>query len=177
MKNPIKAARLLVEDMSASEAETFLKWLQKQVPAKVEAETPTLTSAALWWLAKLKSGNVLPDGGWPKDLPVNDLGRDYINALGGNLSWRGSVTKMGRFLKQVGAVEENKPSYKTKVTIRAGEPGGESLKPGATITRTKRARHYIFRGLDTCRAGFERKHGKQLWDGDSPGNARTEDGD
>ncbi len=81
MENNIKAARLLVEEMSASDAEAFLKWLQKQVPQKIEAETPTLSSAALWWLAKLKSGNVLPDGGWPTMLPVDDLGSDYINAM------------------------------------------------------------------------------------------------
>ena len=121
MKTSTEIARLAVEDMSASEAGDFLKWMQKQVPTKAEAETPTLTSAAKWWLAKLKSGNVLPDGGWPKDLLVNDLGRDYIKALGRNITHRGSSTAMGRFLKDVGAVEEDKPSYKTKVTIRASE--------------------------------------------------------
>ncbi len=81
MKTSTEIARLAVEDMSASDAETFLKWMHKRVPEKVETETPTLSSAALWWLAKLKSGNVLPDGGWPKDLLVNDLGRDYIRRL------------------------------------------------------------------------------------------------
>ena len=190
MKNSIKAARLLVEDMSASEAETFLKWLQKQVPQKIEAETPTLTSAALWWLAKLKSGNVLPDGGWPTMLPVDDLGRDYINAMKRNITHRGSITAMGRFLEEVGAVEEKRPSLKTEVTIRAGEPGGEGLRPGATVTRTKRPRHYIFFGLDTCRAGFEAVHGKQDWtvvleaeadsdaaEVDSPDDAQAGEGD
>ena len=70
MKTSTEIARLAVEDMSASEAEAFLKWLQKRVPAKAEAETPNMTSAALWWLAKLKSGNVLPGIGWPTMLPV-----------------------------------------------------------------------------------------------------------
>ena len=163
--------------MSASDEEAFLKWLQKRVPAKAEAETPNMTSAALWWLAKLKSGNVLPGIGWPTMLPVDDLGSDYINAMKRDITRRGSVTAMGRFLKPIDAVGKKKSSVKTEVTIRAGEPGGESLKPGATITRTKRARHYDLFDLDTCRAGFERKYGKQEWDGDSPGNARTEDGD
>jgi hypothetical protein len=177
VENNIKAARLLVEEMSASDAEAFLKWLQKQVPQKIEAETPTLSSAALWWLAKLKSGNVLPDGGWPTMLPVYDLGSDYINAMKRNITRCGNVTAMGRFLNQVGAREEKIPSHKTEVTIRAGEPGGEGLKPGAVVKRTKRVRHYVFFDLDTCRAGFERKHGKQEWDGDSPDDGRVGDGD
>ncbi len=177
MSNNTEGLRLLIKNLSTSDAEALHKWLGKQLPKKAEACTPNMTSATLWWLAKLKSGNVLPGIGWPSTLPVDDLTSDYINAIPRDITRRGNATAMGRFLKPVDAVGKKKSSVKTEVTIRAGEPGGESLKPGATITRTKRARHYIFRGLDTCRAGFERKHGKQLWDGDSPGNARTEDGD
>lgn len=175
MSNAIKMGHLAVEDMSASETMTFLNWLQKRAPAKVKAEAPpALTGAPKWWLAKLKSGNVLPDVGWPSTLPVNDLVQDYINVVKRKITRRGNATAMGRFLGDVSAVEDKKSSRKTEVTIRAGEPGGEGLRPGATITRTKRARYYVLHGLDECRDGFEKKYGKQDW-ADSDGSAGSVD--
>ena len=172
MTNATKMAHMAVEDMSTAEVETFLKWLQKQVPVKVEAETPALDSAAKWWLAKLESGNVLPGIGWPKELLVDDLGSDYINVLKRKITRVGNKTAMGKFLEKVGAVEKKRPSRKIRVTIRAGEPGGEGLRPGAEVTRTRRGRYYIFHELGACRAAFEAKYGKQDWaDSDDSGDS------
>lgn len=182
MKNNTEAIRMLINNLSTSDAGALHKWLGKLLPKKTETEahtkTRTLTDAAKWWMAKLKSGNVLPGIGWPTMLSVDDLVEDYINAIKRNISRRGNATAMGRFLSTVDAVEEDKSSVKTEVTIRAGEPGGESLKPGATITRTKRARHYILHGLDDCRAGFEEVYGKQEWPGaQAEGDSDADSGD
>lgn len=165
MKNATKMAQLAVEDMSASQVAKFFKWMQTRMPeeVEVEAKTSNLKSAAKWWLAKLKSGNVLPDVGWPSTLPINDLTQDYINVVKFKMSLRGNATSMGRFLQTVGAVEKNKSSRKTEVTIRAGEPGGEGLQAGTEVIRTRRVRYYVLHGLDDCRAGFEAAHGPQDW--------------
>ena len=158
MKNATTMAQLAVEDMSASEAGTFFKWLQKRVPAKVEAETTLLRAAEDWWLAKLKSGDMLPGRGWLKVLPIETLTADYITELERHeLTVRGSATAMGRFLKKVCP----------KLDI-------SSMKADACygITR-KRPRHYLFPGLDACRAVFEEAYGAQDWtdSGDSGDSA------
>lgn len=155
MKTSTEIARLAVEGMSASEAEAFLKWLQKQVPQKVEANTPTLESKELWWLAKLKSGNVLPDVGWPTMLPVDDLGRDYIAAMDHDITTRGNVSAMGRFLLKVGAVEK--------------------LKPTCKMGRGRRGRCYVIHGLDECRNKFEVLFGNQGFGDDAQGAAPEAD--
>ncbi len=111
------------------------------------------------------SGDVLPGRGWVTTLPIDELTSDYVNVIGQRgLSRRGNATAMGRFLEKVGAVGKKKPSRKIEVTIRAGEPGGEGMIPGAVVTKEVRRRHFIFFDLDTCRAGFEKEHGKQDWE-------------
>ncbi len=144
MKTATENARLSVEDMSASEEASFLKWLRKRRP---EAETPTLDDAARWWRAKLKSGDVLPGIGWPATLMVDDLTNDYIEELKHDITVRGDATKMGRFLVKVGAVEDKKSSV---VGVWVG-----------------RKRQYTLRGLDECRDGFEEEYGMQEWDDDA----------
>lgn len=176
MKNNTTAIRLLIEDLSASDIEVLYKWIGKLLPKQVEAETPAMDVAALWWLAKLKSGDVLPDVGWPKDLPVNDLVEDYVNVIKRDITYRGNSTAMGRFLKKVGAVGKTKLSSNTEVTIRAGEPGGEGLRPGGEVTRTLRRRHYALYRLDACRAGFEAVHGRQDWADSDDSSGSSNDG-
>ena len=174
MGNSNKAARLIIEDMSASDMAALYKWIGKLLPKQAEAETPTLSSAALWWRAKLKSGNVLPGIGWPTTLLIGDLVEDYIEAIKRNITRRGISTSMGRFLKTVGAVEEKKPSRKGKVTIRAGEPDSKGFKPGVDGVINKRIRYYVFHELGKCREGFEVKYGPQDW-GDSGGSGGSGD--
>jgi hypothetical protein len=148
MKTATENARLSVEDMSASEEASFLKWLRKRRP---EAETPTLDDAARWWRAKLKSGDVLPGIGWPATVMVDDLVEDYINALKRKITKRGNSTAMGRFVTLVGAVGKDKSSV---VGVWVG-----------------RKRQYTLRGLDECRDGFEEEYGKQDWDDDAQAQA------
>lgn len=169
MGNSNKAARLIIEDMSASDMAALYKWIGKLLPKQAEAETPALDVAALWWLAKLKSGNVLPGIGWPTTLLVGDLVEDYIKAINRNITYRGNATAMGRFLKRVGAREEKIPGVKRRVKVRAGEPDAKGFKPGADGVITKRVRQYVLHGLDKCRAGFEAEYGPQDW-GDSDGS-------
>lgn len=156
MKNNTKAIHLFIEDMSASDIEALYKWIGKLLPKKTEAETPTLSSAAKWWLAKLKSGNVLPGIGWPTMLLVDDLGSDYIKAMKRDITHRGSVTAMGRFLKKVGAVDSDKPS----------------IKPKGPGRHDRRLHHYLPHGLDKCREEFEAVYGTQDWaDSDDSGDS------
>ena len=145
MTKNTEIAHLIVEGMTASAEEAFLKWLIKRAPVK-PMETSDLTDAALWWLVKLKSGDVLPGKGWPSMLPINDLVEDYINAIKNDFTKRGNSTAMGRFLKDVGAVQKKKSSRKSL------------SKDG-----TRRPRHYTLHGLDACRAAFEAIYGAQEW--------------
>ena len=145
MKNNTKAIRLLIEELSTSDAEALHKWIGKRLPKKDEAETPALTDAELWWLAKLKSGNVLQGIGWPVSLLVDDLTLDYIAVIKNDFTKRGNSTAMGRFVTSVGAVQKKRPSRKV------------------SAARKRRGRYYTLHGLDACRASFEAIYGKQDW--------------
>lgn len=146
MSNALKIAHMIFDDLSPADQVSFYAWMGKQVPVQ-ENDAP-LESAALWWLAKLKSGNVVPGAGWPTMLRCEVLVDDYVMAIKRNLSSRGNATAMGRFLETVGAVEKKKPSIKVQVTAGA--------KP-------RRWKHYVFHDLGECRAAFEAKYGPQDW--------------
>ena len=142
MNSAIKIARVVFDALSEADQESLYIWMGKKL---VEPPPPLHKSAddgvPKWWLAKLESGHVLPDAGWPTTLLVDDLGDDFIESLKHDMSRRGNVTAMGRFLISVGAKEEKTSSIKA--------PGGNS----------PRRRLYHLRPLDKCRAAFEAKYG------------------
>lgn len=152
MNKAIKIARMVFDGLSPPDQISIYSWMGKRVPnppGPKRAEGTPMDSAVKWWLKKLKSGNVVPDAGWPATLLVDDLTSDYIAVLKrDHLTRRGNATAMGRFLKGEGAVEEDKSSVKNPGKV--GPP---------------RQRHYTLHPLDTCRAAFDAKHGPQGWSG------------
>lgn len=174
MTKNTEIAHLIVEGMTASAEEAFLKWMIKRAPVKpMETDKESfLGGAEEWWLAKLRSGDILPGRGWINVLPIQTLTDNYIAELKRHdITMRGNSTAMGRFLKAV--------CYKLSTSSKVGREGN---CPEGKVG--KRIRHYLFPRLDLCREMFEAVYGKQDWvdseesvDDAQKGDSQYPDGD
>lgn len=153
MTKNTEIAHLIVEGMSASTEEALLKWLIKRSPVKpMETDKESyLGMAEEWWLAKLRSGDILPGRGWINVLPIQALTEDYVTQLRRHdVTVRGNGTAMGRFLKRI--------CYKLSISSMLAREGN-----CREADMGKRIRHYRFPDLDICREVFEEAYGKQDW--------------
>ena len=171
MYDVIKDLLQQVNRLSVAEREEFMRLAAALPPM---ADGLDLEVHEEWWLRKLDAGSLYGDDGWTTTPimiePLTDDFTAYTRRY--HITKRGNATAMGRYLKKVCPLIK-KSSRKAPVEIRAGDPGGEGFRPGSSVKKKKRIRHYQFPTLDVCRLDWERRYGARDWadSGDSGGSA------
>ena len=155
--------RLLVEQLRSKEEEALRVHLNhRAADRELQLSEPgvrLLNNNETWWLAKLESGHLLMDRGWPIQLRAAEMTDDYIKKCRRwNVSKRGAATSMGRFLSKV-CPNIRKVSRQALVVIESGR-----YKPGTANEVMKRVRFYQFPNLEHCRATWDVRHGPTDWD-------------